>query len=138
MKATDWKIEQLPGLSQTEQNKLKACGVLTTQGLLKRVKTPQLKQVLANELQLNIKYINKWVALADLARVPSVGCDYCGLILHAGIASVTQLSQTLAPRLHRQILKLQVATMQRNDLCPPITQVQQWVKEARSLSSFEL
>ncbi len=133
MKANHWKIEQLPGLSQAEQKQLKASGILTTQDLLERAKTPELKQALANELQLNIKYINKWVALADLARVPSVGCDYCGLILHAGIASVSQLSQTLAPRLHRQILKLQVATMQRNDLCPPVEKVQQWVKEARSL-----
>ncbi|NEO63853.1 MAG: DUF4332 domain-containing protein, partial [Moorea sp. SIO4G2] len=40
------------------------------------------------------QYVNKWVALADLARIPSIGCQYCGLVLHAGICSLTQLAQT--------------------------------------------
>ncbi|MGH2413501.1 MAG: DUF4332 domain-containing protein [Microcystaceae cyanobacterium] len=36
-------------------------------------------------------------------------------------------------RLHQQILRFQVATMQRQDLCPPVEVVQKWVQEARSL-----
>lgn len=133
MKASYWNIEQLPGLSKLEQAKLKAYGINTTQILLTYGKTAELKQTLANQLKLNIQYINKWIALADLARVPTVGCNYCGLILHAGIASVNQLTQTSIPRLHQQILKFQVGTMQRKDLCPPVEQVQQWIMEARKL-----
>ncbi|ACK68836.1 conserved hypothetical protein [Gloeothece citriformis PCC 7424] len=128
-----WTIEKLPGLSQQQQTQLKNFGITTTQQLLNRGKTAQLKQSLANQLGMNILYINKWIALADLARLPSVGCQYCGLLLHSGIASVTQLSQTPVHRLHRQILRLQVATMQRQDLCPPVELVQQWIQEARTI-----
>lgn len=133
MQPSYWPIEQLPGLSQQYVDGLKSCGIITTQHLLTKTQTLQLKQSLANELQLHVQYIHKWVALADLARIPSVGCQYCGLILHSGIASVLQLSQTPIHRLHRQVLRLQVATFQRQDLCPPVELVQQWLQEAQSL-----
>jgi hypothetical protein len=133
MQSRYWAIEELPGLSQQQQSQLKACGITTTKKLLQIASTSQGKQALANQLQFHVQYVNKWVALADLARIPSVGCQYCGLLLHSGIASVSQLIQTPVPRLHQQILRLHVATMQRQDLCPPVEVVQQWVTEARSL-----
>ncbi len=128
-----WSIDTLPGLSQHQASQLKACGITTTRQLLEKASNPALKRKLANQLQIHIQYVNKWVALADLARISSVGCEYCGLLLHSGIASVSQLTQTPVHRLHRQILRLQVATMQRQDLCPPVEVVQRWVQEARSL-----
>lgn len=128
-----WKIEQLPGLSQQQQDGLKACGVKTTQQLLAISQKPQLKQLLVSQLKIHPQYLNKWIALADLARVPSVGHQYCGLLLHSGIASVQQLSQTPVHRIHRQVLRLQVANLQRKDLCPSVDLVQQWVKEAKTL-----
>jgi hypothetical protein len=133
----DWPIEQLPGLSQEEQSQLQNYGIKTTGGLVKQGKTPQDRLVLANKLQVHLQYVNKWIALADLARVPSVGTQYCGLILHAGIGSVAQLAQTPTHRLHQQIMRLQVATMQRRDLCPAIEQVQQWSQQAKILGSGE-
>jgi predicted flap endonuclease-1-like 5' DNA nuclease len=84
-------------------------------------------------LPIKVQYVNKWVALADLARVPGIGCQYCGLLLHAGICSVTQLAQTPAHKLHQQILRLQVATLQRRDLCPHVEEVAGWIKQARML-----
>lgn len=129
----NWLIEQLPGLSVQDQSKLQGLGITTTQQLLQKASTAQLRQVLANQLQVKAQYVNKWVALADLARIPGIGCQYCGLLLHAGICSVAQLAQTPAHRLHQQILRLQVATMQRRDLCPQVEEVTKWVKQARSL-----
>ncbi|AFZ15339.1 hypothetical protein Cri9333_4559 [Crinalium epipsammum PCC 9333] len=126
-----WSIEQLAGLSKENQLQLLELGIKTTGELLQIAKTSTARLELANRLQLHIQYINKWVALADLARIPSVGCQYCGLLLHAGIASVSQLAQTPIHRLHPQILRLQVATMQRKDLCPSVEQVQQWIKQAQ-------
>jgi len=54
-------------------------------------------------------------------------------LLHAGICSVTQLAQTPAHKLHQQILRLQVATLQRRDLCPHVEEVAGWIKQARML-----
>lgn len=133
MESRYWSIEQLPGLSKQQQAQLQECGITTTKQLLEKASTKGLKQALANQLQINIQYVNKWVALADLARIPSVGCQYCGLLLHSGIASVYQLTQTPVHRLHQQIMRLQVATMQRQDLCPAVEVVQKWVQQARSL-----
>jgi hypothetical protein len=129
----DWQIEQLPGLSVEEQLQLQNCGINTTKQLLQAAQTPQARLVLANQLQVNIQHVNKWVALSDLARIPSVGTEYCGLLLHGGVASVVQLASTPIYRLHKQILRLQVATMQRRDLCPAVEVIQQWVQQAKLL-----
>ena len=133
IQSCSWSIEQLAGLSKENQLQLLELGIKTTGELLQIAKTPTARLELANRLQLHIQYINKWVALADLARIPSVGCQYCGLLLHAGIASVSQLAQTPIHRLHPQILRLQVATMQRKDLCPSVDQVQLWIQQANNL-----
>ncbi|WP_066383680.1 DUF4332 domain-containing protein [Anabaena sp. CA = ATCC 33047] len=137
MQSCDWPIEQLPGLSSQEQSQLQNCGITTTGGLVKQGKTPQDRLVLANKLQVHLQYVNKWIALADLARVPSVGIQYCGLLLHTGVGSVAQLAQTPTHRLHQQIMRLQVATMQRRDLCPAIELVQQWSQQAKILGVRE-
>ena len=134
IQACDWSIEQLPGLNVQDQSKLKDLGITTTKQLLQKANTPQSRQALASQLAIKFQYVNKWVALADLARIPGIGCQYCGLLLHAGICSVTQLAQTPVHRLHQQILRLQVATMQRRDLCPQVEEVTQWIKQARGLA----
>ncbi|GBE73470.1 hypothetical protein myaer87_06970 [Microcystis aeruginosa NIES-87] len=54
--------------------------------------------------------------MAELASIPAVGCQYCGLLVHAGIASIPQLAQVSIQQLHRQILRFQVANLQRRDL----------------------
>lgn len=131
--SSDWAIEELPGLSVEDCSKLRSLDITTTRQLLQKTSTPQLRQVLANQLQIKSQYVHKWVALADLARIPGIGCRYCGLLLHAGIISVTQLAETPAYKLHQQILRLQVSMTQRPDLCPGVEIVSGWIKMARSL-----
>lgn len=71
-----------------------------------------------------------------MACLPSVGCKYCGLLLHSGISSISQLTQIPVYRLQKQILRLQVGMMQRRDLCPTVAEVQQWIQEAQSFNSI--
>lgn len=129
----DWAIEDLPGLSDHDCSKLQSLDITTTGQLLQKTRTPQLRQVLASQLQVKDNYVNKWVALADLARIPGIGCRYSGLLLHAGICSVAQLAQTPAYKLHRQILRLQVAMLRRRDLCPQVDVVAGWIKQAQAV-----
>ncbi|WP_414622993.1 DUF4332 domain-containing protein [Calothrix sp. CCY 0018] len=133
IKEKNWAIEELPGLKQDEIDNLKNKGFINTLSLVKQAKTLEEKVILAQKLQVHVQYVNKWVALADLARIPAVGTEYCGLLLHAGIASVMQLTNTPPHRLHKQILRLQVATLQRRDLCPAIELVQQWIMQGKSI-----
>jgi hypothetical protein len=133
----NWDIAQLPGLSQQDHRLLLSCGIQTTQQLLQRTRTAVQRQALASQLQVHLQWVNKWVALANLAQIPAVGCQYCGLLLHAGISAPTQLAETPVSRLHQQMLKLHVAMMQRPDLCPRLEQVAQWVEQARWLNQSE-
>ena len=131
----DWPIAHLPGLSKENQSQLEECNITTTEQLIRMTKTPAAKALLAHQLQVNIQDVNKWVAMANLARIPSVGCQYCGLLLHAGVPSAEQLAQMPVEILHQQILKLHVATMQRNDLTPSVDRVQKWIQQARLVRS---
>lgn len=131
VEARDWPIAHLPGLSKENQSQLEECGISTTAQLIRMTKTPTTKVLLAHQLQIDIRYVNKWVAMANLARIPSVGCEYCGLLLHAGVASPAQLAQMPVEKVHEQILRLHVATMQRNDLTPSVDRVQKWVEQAK-------
>lgn len=131
----NWQISELPGLNSQEQLQLAELGISTTLQLLQQCRTSTQKQALATQLRVNLDKINKWVALADLARIPSVGCQYCGLLLHSGIISVAQLAQTSPQRLHQQILRLQVATLHRRDLCPSPSEMQVWINQARLVST---
>lgn len=133
MQSQYWSIDRLPGLMPREQELLKRNNITDTKELLNQTSTPNSRLALANQLKMNLKQINKLVALADLARLPSVGYRYCGLLLHAGMISVTQVAQTPFHRLHRQIVRLQVATLQRKDLSPPVEEVRRWVEEAKLL-----
>ncbi|MDH6059123.1 DUF4332 domain-containing protein [Chrysosporum bergii ANA360D] len=137
IKSCHWPVEQLPGLTQEDQGRLQNCGITTTKELIEQGKTGEARVALANKLEVNIQYVNKWVALADLARIPGIGWQYCGLLLHSGIGSVDQLAQTHTQRLHQQIMRLQVSTMQRRDLCPAMDVVQQWTEQAKILLSCE-
>lgn len=129
----DWSIGDLPGLDRAERVLLEAIGITTTQQLLTAAPDAATKQQLAADLGAKIQYVNKLVALADLARLAGVGCQYNGLLLHTGIISVKQLSQMPAHKIHQQLLKLHVATLQRRDLCPDLAQVQTWIRQAQEL-----
>ncbi|HEY9647225.1 MAG TPA: DUF4332 domain-containing protein [Chroococcidiopsis sp.] len=133
--AKNWPIGHLPGLSADHCAQLMHQGIQTTRQLLEKTRSQPQKQQLATQLQIHIQHVLKWAALADLARIPAVGCQYCGLLLHSGIASSSQLGQMPVHRVHRQILKFYVATFQREDLCPPLEEVVVWINQARSLGT---
>ena len=135
LQVRDWPIAHLPGLSKENQSQLEECSITTTGQLIRMTKTPAAKVLLAHQLQINTQSVNKWVAMADLAQVLSVGCQYCGLLLHAGVASAAQLAHMPVERLHQQILRLHVATMQRNDLTPSVDRVQKWIQQAKLVIS---
>ncbi len=131
---SDWPIGDLPGLQPYERTALMELGITSTSELLAIASDATTKQELATNLSAKIQYVNKLVALADLARLPGVGCQYNGLLLHTGIISVKQLALMPAHRIHQQLLKLHVATIQRRDLCPGLAQVQGWIKQAQGFN----
>jgi AraC-like DNA-binding protein len=126
-----WPLCDLPGLSAQDYQKLYDVEIESTVDLLRRTQTLAKQRHLAEKLQLSDRWVRKWMALAELSHLKSVGCQYCGLLLHAGVTSVAQLSAMSPSTLHRQILRLQVSTLTRRDLCPNAGVVMQWIQEAK-------
>ena len=124
-------IQMLPGLSGEHATLLQQAGLVTTTDLLKVARSPKQLQAISAQLKLPLRNLQKWAALAELASLPSVGSEYCGLLLHSGVASVAQLAIQAPGRLHTQIRKLHTMTLRRSDLCPTPDQVVQWVREAK-------
>lgn len=133
MHSQSWPLEQLPGLRAEPRQQLAQLNITTTVDLLQRGKTPADRQALANQLHLPLRYVQKWIALCDLARVPQVGCRYNGLLLHVGILSVAQLAQCSLGQLHSRIRRLHVSTLTRSDLCPSTSEVALWIRGAKML-----
>jgi Domain of unknown function (DUF4332) len=126
-----WPLDQIPGLNVEDCRKFQSVGLLTTAHLLKQTRTLPQQRQLAAQLHMPERWVKKWAALADFAELPSIGCQYCGLLLHAGVASTAQLAMMQTHTLHRHVLRLQVAFLQRRDLCPSPALVAQWIAEAQ-------
>jgi hypothetical protein len=120
-------------MSADHARQLADLGLTNTRQLHRYGQSPQHRQTLAATLKLPERYITKWVVLSALAQIPTVGCDYSGLLLHAGISSVEQLANSSTQVLYPRIQRLHVATMQRSDLCPSADQVTLWIQNARAL-----
>jgi hypothetical protein len=131
----EWLLAQLPGMSPEDSLKLDEIGLQTTTDLLKQTQTLTAQRQLAARLQMPDRWVRKWVTLAELSQLPSIGCQYCGLLLHGGVTSVAQLATMSTHTLHRQILRLQVAAIQRRDRCPHPGIVSQWIQEAQSAAN---
>lgn len=124
-------LASLPGMTEEQVALLHQAGLQTTADLLKATRSPTDLRAIAQSVHLPLRYVQKWSALAELAQLPSVGCQHCGLLLHSGVASVAQLAAQPPGRLHTRIRKLHTMTLRRTDLCPTPDQVVQWVREAK-------
>ena len=130
-----FELELLPGLSSQDQTLLASSGIKSTLELLQRGESLSQRQALAAQLQVHIQYVNKWVAMADLSRIPSVGYTYCGLLLHSGIASTAQLARMSVQTLQQQVKRFVVSVLQQPKQCPDAAQMAQWIQEAQYLIS---
>lgn len=129
-----YPLDQLPGLSSTHAHNMAQLGLTSTDQLRRYGASVARRQNLAQKMQVPLRYVTKWVILADLAQVPGVGCQFNGLLLHAGIMSVTQLAECTAQGLYTRLRRLHVATLQRNDLCPSADQVNLWIQQAKTIA----
>ncbi len=132
----DWPIEQLPGLPEDVCSKLQHIGILSTLQLWHQSHSPAIAEHLAEKLQMPTQQVLKWSAMADLAQVPGVGCQYAGVLLHVGVCSSVQLANASADSLHQQVLRLQVRTMSR-DRKLTVGHVNQWILNARATASTQ-
>lgn len=128
--AADLPVDHLPGLQPEDLVLLHAQDITHISHLWDRTCTPERQRQLAIQIQRPLKPVQKWSAMADLARIPGVGCHYCGVLLHIGIRSSHQLARASAPKLHQQILRLQVQLFRKRDRCPDQGTIAIWIRQA--------
>ncbi|MGB3136351.1 MAG: DUF4332 domain-containing protein [Nodosilinea sp.] len=133
MATPTYPLAQLPGLSSTHAQTMTQLGLTGTDHLRRYGSSLARRQALAKKMQVPLRYVTKWVVLANLAQVPAVGCQFSGLLLHAGVVSVPQLANCTAQELYVRLRRLHVATLQRNDLSPTADQVSLWIQQAKGI-----
>lgn len=133
MKSCFWSLDRLPGLTDGDREGLASLAITNSQQLLQRGATVEARRTIAQALHLHEHHVHKWVVLADLARVPSVGDRHCGLLLHAGVTSTVQLAQASVGPLHRDLVRLHVTLYRHRRWCPARTDTEQWIEDARQL-----
>ena len=129
----NFPLRDLPGIPADILASLKARKIETTLALLNAAPGLEQRKTLARSLDLRDQVIGKWFAMADLSRLPAVGTRYCGVLLHCGIHSVTQLAIADAGRLHRHVLRFHVALLRQKTQCPELVNVIQWIHQAKQI-----
>ena len=125
-------LESIEGIGPTYAQKLKAVGVTTVEGLLKKGATPKGRQEVAENSGISEKLILEWVNHADLFRIKGVGEEYADLLEAAGVDTVVELAQRKAENLFQKM----GATNAQKKLVrklPTQAQVTDWVEQAKAL-----
>jgi predicted flap endonuclease-1-like 5' DNA nuclease len=125
-------LESIEGIGPTYAQKLKAVGVTTVEGLLKKGATPKGRQEVAENSGISEKLILEWVNHADLFRIKGVGEEYADLLEAAGVDTVVELAQRKAENLFQ---KMGTTNAQKKLVrkLPTQAQVADWVEQAKAL-----
>lgn len=125
-------LESIEGIGPSYAQKLKAVGVTTVEGLLKKGATPKGRQEVAENSGISEKLILEWVNHADLFRIKGVGEEYADLLEAAGVDTVVELAQRKAENLFQKM----GATNAQKKLVrklPTQAQVTDWIEQAKAL-----
>jgi len=125
-------LESIEGIGPTYAQKLKAVGVTTVEGLLKKGATPKGRQEVAENSGISEKLVLEWVNHADLFRIKGVGEEYADLLEAAGVDTVVELAQRKAENLFQKMGATNAEKKLVRKL-PTQAQVADWVEQAKAL-----
>lgn len=126
-------LSQIAAINPEDALLLEQQGIVTNLDLLGYAGRHSERPLLAEQLAVTVQQVNRWVILADLARVPSVGATYCDFLLQMGICSTVQLARTPMEDLQRTVSRFQMPILQQAELCPDMGLIATWIGQARQL-----
>ena len=126
------KLEDVEGIGKVYAQKLAGAGVTSTQDFLKKGATPQGRKAMAENAGVSDKLILEWVNHVDLFRIKGVGSEYADLLEAAGVDTVPELAQRKAENLLQKLSEVN-ATKKLVRRLPVLSQVEDWVKQAKAL-----
>jgi hypothetical protein len=105
--------------------------------LLRAGSTKKRRRELASELGVAPKTLLKWVYRADFFRLRGIGKQYSSLLESAGVNTVVDLSR----RNPKTLYSLLKETNKEKNLVkriPPLSQIQNWIVDAKTLKTVIL
>jgi hypothetical protein len=133
VESAELPLDQLPAVSDETAEKLQQLGIVTNLDLLRSAGLKSQWQTLAEQAGVTVQQINRWVVLADLSRVPSIGAVYANFLLQIGICSTLQLANTPIGDLQRQVTRYQMPILKQASLCPDMGLIATWSTQAKQL-----
>lgn len=126
------KLIEVEGIGEAFAKKLVACGIKSTNGLLKDGASAKGRKHIAEKTGISETIILEWVNHIDLFRLRGVGGEYADLLEEAGVDTVVELAQRNPDNLHQ---KLQAINAERKLVrkLPTVFQVRNWIKQAAEL-----
>ena len=129
----DYPIIEIEGIGPEYKDKLAGLDINTTQELLKRTRTPNMREKLADESGISEKLILEWANLADLMRIKGVGEEWSDLLEEVGVDTVPELGQRNPDNLWTAIDEFDVSKSRMVRQKPNKDQVADWIEQAKGL-----
>lgn len=125
-------LTKIEGIGAKTAQKLKKCGMRSTDALLKHCATRKNRKAVAAESGLSEKVLLACVNKADLFRIKGVGEEYSDLLEASGVDTVPELAQRSAANLHKKMGEVNAKKKLVRQL-PTASQVAGWVAQAKKL-----
>ena len=126
-------ISDLKGLQPEVKTKLEFEGIRNTQQFLERTRTPQQRTELAHKVGTTPVVIKELANRADLMRLTGVGGDFSNMLEEAGVNSCKELQHRVPEKLYTALEAIHT-DKKIGHRAPAITQVTEWIAEAKKLS----
>lgn len=126
------KIADIEGIGPAFAEKLNAAGVKSVEGLLRKGCGPEDRKLLAEATGIGDALILEWVNLADLYRIKGIGSEYSDLLEEAGVDTVVELANRVPENLLAKMVEVNKTKNLVNKM-PGLTQVADWIKQAKKL-----
>lgn len=127
------KLETVEGIGPVYAGILQEkAGIFTVGQLLEAGATRQGRKALTEKTGIGHKLILEWVNLVDLMRIKGVHSEYSDLLEESGVDTVKELRNRVPENLYRKIKEVNKKKNLVRRL-PALSQVEDWVRQAREL-----
>lgn len=126
------EICEIEGIGPAYGAKLEKAGIKTPAELLAQGAHPEGREAIAKATGIAEKLIRDWVNRVDLTRVNGIGPQFADLLEESGVDTIPDLAQRNAANLYKKVIQVNEARhLASRD--PSMSEVERWIKEAKSL-----
>jgi predicted flap endonuclease-1-like 5' DNA nuclease len=127
-----YNLEYIEGIGPVYAAKLNAIGINNLLDLLEKGAFPKGREEMAITAGISHALVLKWVNHVDLFRIKGVGSEYADLLEVAGVDTVVELANRNPDNLFAKLLSVNEENKLVRRL-PVLSQVQEWVEQAKTL-----